>query len=220
MGGMANQERPRDRGTRIAGEQLFRLAREARDARIQSGRSQRTVAEAVRIHASWVSRFERGQASGISVDTAARILAVVGLDLSLRAYPSDEEIRDEAHAKLIARFLALIPEVVGRALEVPFPMPGDKRGWDLRLRVEPEAWGVEAETHVRDFQASVRKLNIKARDGEVDGTILLLADSRHHRALVRRHASLIRSQFPVDGRIALERLAGGRSPAGNALILL
>jgi transcriptional regulator with XRE-family HTH domain len=220
MRAMANLERPRDRGTRIAGEQLFRLAREARDARMQSGRSQRQVAESARVHPSWVSRFERGRAQGIAVDTAARILAVVGLDLSLRAYPSDEEVRDAAHARLIARFLEHIPQAVGRALEVPFPMPGDRRAWDLRLRVEAEAWGVEAETHVRDFQANLRKLKLKVRDGEVDGMILLLADSRHHRAVLREHAALIRAEFPVDGRVALERLAAGRSPGGNAVVVI
>jgi transcriptional regulator with XRE-family HTH domain len=214
------QERPRDRGTRIAGEQLLRLAREVREARTQAGRSQRAVAESARVHPSWVSRFERGRATGIAVDTAARILAVVGLDLSLRAYPSDEVVRDAAHAKLIARFLDLIPQSVGRALEVPFPMPGDRRAWDLRLRVDAEAWGVEAETHVRDLQAGLRKLKLKVRDGEVDGMILLLADSRHHRALIREHAPLIQAEFLVDGRVALERLAAGRSPAGNAVVLL
>ncbi len=187
---------------------------------MQAGKSQRMVAETARVHTSWVSRFERGRAQGIAVDTAARILAVVGLDLSLRAYPSDEEVRDAAQAKLIARFLELVPDAVGRALEVPFPMPGDRRAWDLRLRVGSEAWGVEAETHVRDFQANLRKLKLKARDGEVDGVILLLADSRHHRAVMREHGALIRAEFPVDGRVALERLTAGRSPGGNAVVLL
>ncbi|MFN8519413.1 MAG: helix-turn-helix transcriptional regulator [Chloroflexota bacterium] len=217
---MANQERPRDRGSRIAREQLFRMAHEARGARTQLGMSQREVADSVRIDPSWVSRLERGKAENVSVATMSRILAVLGLRLSLRAYPDDEEVRDEAHARLLARFLKRLPESVGRALEVPFPTHGDRRAWDLRLRIEAEAWGVEAESHLRDFQATLRKAKIKARDGEVDGLILLLADTRHHRALIEEHVSLIRAEFPVDGRVALERLAAGRSPGGNAVIML
>ncbi len=217
---MANKERPRDRGTRIAAEQLLRLAREARDARTQLGTSQRSVAETVRIDRSWVSRFERGKSEGISVDTVARILAVLGLDLSLRAYPSDQEVRDEAHAALLAVFGALLPEVVERGLEVPFPMPGDRRAWDMRLRIGAEAWGVEAETHVHDIQATIRKINLKARDGHVDGVILLVSNSRHHRALLRQHASLLRIELPVDSRVAMECLAEGRFPPGNAVISL
>jgi transcriptional regulator with XRE-family HTH domain len=217
---MANQERPRDRGTRIAREQLFKLAHEVRDARIQSGRSQRAVAEAVQVDPSWVSRVERGKAEGVSVDTMARILAAVGRDLSLRAYPSDEEVRDEAQAKLLGRLVDRLHESVGRALEVPFPLPGDRRAWDLRLRIGAEAWGVETESHVHDFQATLRKAKLKARDGEVDGLILLLGNSRHHRKLVSDHRALIRAEFPVDGRLVLERLGAGRSPEGNAIILM
>lgn len=90
---MANQERPRDRGTRVAREQLFKPAHEVRDARIQSGRSQRGVAETAQVDSSWVSHVERAKADGVSVDTMARILAGWGLDLSVRAYPSDEDVR-------------------------------------------------------------------------------------------------------------------------------
>jgi transcriptional regulator with XRE-family HTH domain len=217
---MANLERPRDRGTRIATEQLFRMAQEARNARTQLGMSQREVADSVRIDPSWVSRLERGKASNVSVATMARIFAVLHLKVSLRAYPDDEEVRDEAHARLLGRFLEQLPDSVGTALEVPFPMPGDRRAWDLRLRVPGEAWGVEAESHLRDLQATLRKAKLKVRDGEVDGLILLLSDTRHHRALLEEHAPLLRAEFPVDGRVCLERLAAGVSPGGNAVVIL
>lgn len=178
------------------------------------------MAETVRIDRSWVSRFERGKAEGISVDTVARILAVVGFDLSLRAYPSDPEVRDGAQVALVEAFGALLPGVIQRGLEVPFPSLGDRRAWDMRLRLGDEAWGVEAETHIHDIQATLRKLKLKARDGDVDGVILLVRDGRHHRSLLRRHASLVRIEFPVESRVALECLAAGRFPAGNAIVSL
>lgn len=217
---MANQERLRDRGTRIANEQLRRLGREAKDARIRVGKSQRSVAASVWVDGSWVSRFERGEAEGISVDTVSRILAVLGLDLSLRAFPSEDKVRDEAHASLIGRLVDHLPASIGCALEVPFPSLGDKRAWDMRLRIGPSAWGVEAETHVRDFQATCRNVHLKQRDGMVDGVILLIAESRHHRTLLRDHAAVIRAAFPVDGRDALAALKEGRPPQGDAVIIL
>jgi hypothetical protein len=182
--------------------------------------TQRAVAASVRVDRSWVSRFERGKAEGITIAHASMLLAVVGLDLSLRAYPSDDKVRDEGQVRLIARFLALLPDVVGRALEVPFPLLGDRRAWDVRLRVGASAWGVEAESHMRDLQATLRSSHLKERDGQVAGVVLLLAGTRHHRALLREHGALIRANFPVDGRVALEQLMSGRLPSGNAVILL
>jgi transcriptional regulator with XRE-family HTH domain len=217
---MANRERARDRGTRIAAKQLHRLANEARDARIRAGLTQRSVAASVWMDRSWVSRFERGRAAGISVDAVSRMLAVVGLDLTLPAYPSDQEVRDEGHARLIGRLVQILPVGIVPALEVPFPMPGDTRAWDLRLRVGARAWGVEAETHLHDLQATLRKLHLKARDGRVDGVVLLLGDTGHHRSIVRSHASLMRTEFPVQGQVALAELQEGRLPHGNAVILL
>jgi len=60
------------------------------------------------------------------------------------------------------------------------------------------------------------------RDGDVDCVILLLLDSRHNRRLVREreHADALAERFRVPGSQALERLAAGRAPGGNAIVLL
>jgi len=100
------------------------------------------------------------------------------------------------------------------------PATGDLRAWDAMLRIGPERWGVEAETRIGDLQARLRSLQLKRRDGGVDGVILLLADTRHHRSLIREHRVLMEGVCPVDGREALEAFAAGRPPRGDALILL
>jgi len=147
-------------------------------------------------------------------------LGVVGLDMSTRAYPGGDAIRDEGQAAVIQRFLALVPDSVGRALEVPFPLPGDARAWDVRLRFGHTAWGVEAETHVGDLQAVLRRLSLKRRDGSVDGLLLLLLDSQHHRRLVREHRPLLAGNFPGDAQETLARIRAGLPPQADTIVLL
>ena len=47
-----------------------------------------------------------------------------------------------------------------------------------------------------------------------------LLDSRYNRSLVRDHAELLQSRFPLPGRRALELLGAGVAPGGSSLILL
>ena len=79
---------------------------------------------------------------------------------------------------------------------------------------------VEAETRPVDVQALDRKLALKERDGGADRVILLLADTRHNRALVAGPGASLRHRFPLDGRRALELLAAGVDPGMNALVLI
>jgi transcriptional regulator with XRE-family HTH domain len=217
---MANRERPRDRGVRIGRQELIKLGREARDARVQAGLTQRAVADSVGVHRSWVGSFEQGKAPGIGFQVVATILSVVGLDLSARAYPGGDAIRDAGQAAMIGRFLAVVPDSVGRAVEVPFPNTGDPRAWDVRLRIGSTTWGVEAETHVGDLQATLRRMSLKRRDGLVDGMLLLLLDSRHHRRLLREHRSLLAGSYPGDAREAMALLRAGRPPMCDTIILI
>lgn len=78
----------------------------------------------------------------------------------------------------------------------------------------------DAETRVGDLQAVERRIALKQRDGREDCVILLLADTKHHRALLDVAGAGLRERFPVSQRTALAALRAGRSPGGNALILL
>ena len=86
--------------------------------------SEAEVGAVLGISASQYSRIERGLTDGPSIERASILLAAVGLELSVRVFPSGQPIRDAAHAALIARF----SQNVARVDRVPdggaAPRPG------------------------------------------------------------------------------------------------
>jgi transcriptional regulator with XRE-family HTH domain len=217
---MGSRERPVDAGAARAREILARLPAEARGIRLASGLSQEDISAAMGISRSQYSRIERGQSSDLSIPMATRLFAVLGYDLAVKAYPAGDPIRDAAHAALLERLHSLLhPSLVWRT-EVPLPIVGDPRAWDAVIRDQTFRAGVEAETCFRDQQALDRRLALKERDGELDLLILLVLDSRANRDALRMHSDWVKQRFPVPGTRALELLAAGLNPGGNALILL
>lgn len=217
---MAGHQKRITRAEQQALQALTELGRELRLARLNHDLSQSAAAAAAGCsHATW-SRIERGMAPGIDVIDLARALSVVGLDLRVRAYPGGAPLRDEAHVRLLARLRAVIHASARWLTEVPLPNPGDRRAWDALIALTEVRIGIEAETRARDAQELQRRLNAKQRDGGVDHVILLLADTRHDRAFLRSAGAGFLTGFPVDGRTALRRLAAGRDPGGNAIVLL
>jgi transcriptional regulator with XRE-family HTH domain len=199
---------------------LATAAQELRAARIEIGLSQADVARAVRLSGSQVSRIERGLAPTVSLATLGRIGAVVGIEVRLRAFPSGSPLRDRAHLELLARLRRSVHPDLAWRTEVPLPIRGDRRAWDATIAARSWTVAVEAETRPTDVQALLRRLSLKRRDAGVDTVILLLAATRHNRALIRSLDETLRAAFPVPGPAALERLAAGQGPGGSAIILL
>ena len=148
------------------------------------------------------------------------MLAVVGLDLHVRAYPGGRPLRDSAHLELLQRLRTRLGPAVRWRTEVPLPLHGDQRAWDALLGVRHVRVGVEAETRARDAQELPRRVALKQRDGGVEYVVLLLADSRHNRAFLRTCGEGFLAGFPVAGSVALARLAASADPGGSAIILL
>jgi transcriptional regulator with XRE-family HTH domain len=217
---MPARERAVDRGTRQAAQQIAELGREIREARLGHGLSQVHVGRSVGLSGSEVSRIERGLISHVSLLDLSRLLSVIGLELSARAFPSGGPVRDVAHARLLARLQALLPAEALWRTEVPLPLPGDQRAWDALIRLGPTRIGVEAETRLRDLQAVLRRIELKRRDGGVGSLILLLSDTRTNRQLVREYSDALTAGFPTTSADALASLRVGRPPAGDALVLL
>jgi transcriptional regulator with XRE-family HTH domain len=217
---MGSSERPVDVGAALAREILTRLPAEARSIRLASGLTQDVVANALGLSRSQYSRLERGLTRDLSISTSCRIFAVLGHELSIKAYPNGDPIRDVAHARLLERLHRICHRSLRWRTEVPLPIPGDLRAWDATIGADLFRAGVEAETRFRDQQALDRRLARKERDGGLDLLILLLMDSRSNRAAVRDHIEWVQQRFPVQGAQALTALASGISPGGNALILL
>jgi transcriptional regulator with XRE-family HTH domain len=217
---MAVKERPLNVGTERARQIAAELGREIRHARVDRGLSIAATARAAGMSGPTGSRIERGEARSVSVLQLARLMAVVGLELSCRAFLAGEPIRDAAHVALLGRFRSKLAGGVRWATEVPLPLPGDRRAWDALISGAGWRYGVEAETGPRDGQALARRLNLKVRDGEVDGVILVLPRSRRSRAFLRAADLSIRSSFPVHGARALDRLGAGLDSSGSAIVLV
>jgi len=217
---MATRSKPIDRGTDRGLRIRTAIGGEIRGARVDRNLSLREVCHAVGVSVATGSRLERGLLDHVDVMLLARMCAVVGLDLSVKAYPGGEPIRDTAQLALLGDFRTRLHPSVGWAVEVPIPIAGDQRAWDGMVRGKDWRYGVEAETAPRDGQATLRRLTLKKRDGQVNGVLLVLRDTRQSRAFLREIEDVVGSAFPVAGSRALELLEVGADPGGSAIVVV
>jgi hypothetical protein len=167
-----------------------------------------------------VSRLERAAATNVSVRQLVRVGAVLGLDASIRFYPGGDPIRDAAHVALLARLRARLQPGLRWRTEVPLPIAGDRRAWDAVIAGPGWTIGVEAETRLRDVQAVLRRTALKGRDGELDGVLLLVADTRSNRAAIRTAGGPPLEGFPLRQRDVLDALRTGNRPDADGLVIL
>ena len=215
---MPPRERPVDRGTDRARQLLADLGREIRTARRDRGLSQDTIGHAIGVSGVTVGRIERGLAGRASILHVAQLLETVGLELSARAFPGGRPIRDSVHVALLRRFQVGLHGSLRWRTEVPLPISGDQRAWDGMIIGPGWRFGVEAESAPRDAQTLVRRLALKARDGGVDGVILVLPVTRRTRAFLREAAGTLTPSFPGPGTRTLELLRAGVRPDASAVV--
>lgn len=188
-------------------------------ARRSSGLSLREIGRLLGVGHDLIARAERGDPAALTIELAARLAAVLGQELSVSLHPDGDPVRDKAHLALLERLRARLgPELRWRT-EVPIPIAGDRRSADaLIVGTRIEAL-VEAETHVYDVQELERGIAGKLRDLAMTRVILLVADTRHNRSVVKNVPEL-RRRFPVGTRASLSALCRGLDPGGDALVLL
>lgn len=174
----------------------------------------------VGISSSQVSRIEHGTSAHVAYETLVALGAVLGLDLPLRAYPNGDSIRDAAQLALLARFRALLPATTRHRTEVPLDIPGDRRAWDEVIDAATWSLPIEAESRLRDVQALKRRINLKCRDAAAGRIVLLVADTRHNRHVLRMYEAEFAAEYPMPGRVALAALRAGHRPEGSSVILL
>jgi transcriptional regulator with XRE-family HTH domain len=216
---MPTVDRPRDRGHRQAQKLLRELGSELRQARLAAGLSQRHVAEAAGLNQSRVSRTERVQRVPPRIDELATHCAVLGLQLSLKAYPSGSPVRDVAQLRLLERLRPRVSVGFRWRSEVLIAGQGDLRAWDVQLD-GPGSIGIDAETRLTDIQALQRRVEAKWRDSGVDRVVLLVASTRHNRRVLREHREALRSTFPADTPEIVAALRQGRLPGSNGIVVL
>jgi transcriptional regulator with XRE-family HTH domain len=217
---MGTRERPVDRATRLADASLRRLGEEIRRARVERGLSLRDVAASAGISDSEASRVERGSAPRVPFLVIARLCGAVGLDLVSKTYRGSDGLRDAGHVALLSDFSGLLHPSLRWDLEVPLPIAGDQRAWDGLIRGVGWRFGAEAETAPHDGQALVRRLQLKLRDGDVDGLLLLVRDTRTTRTFLDVAAPELQSMFPMSTRTVLGALRRGAPPPGNGVVIV
>ncbi len=217
---MPAREDPIDAAARRVRAEVAEAARGLRAARVERGLSQSDIARAAHVSGSLVSRIEHGEVPGVPAPTLARLLAAVGLELAVRVYPAGEPIRDRAHLALLGRFRAAIGSRWRWRVEVPVAPHLDRSAWDAVMASNGVQVGVEAETRLRDVQAVQRRVSLKQRDSAFECAVLVLADTRNNRGVVREYADILAAAFPTATAAALADLRAGNAPRSNALVLI
>jgi transcriptional regulator with XRE-family HTH domain len=219
---MAVGERRIDRGKRLAARALTGIGDELREARLSAGLSQRSVAGAAGLSRAELSRVERGVAPRVPYQTIVLVGAALGVDVPLRAFPSGDPVRDAAQLALLTRFRLLLPRSLRWQTEIPVRQPGDRRAWDAVVSSGSGTWRipVDAESRLRDVQALSRSKALKLRDDGGGPMVLLVADTRHNRHVLRLARADLASSFPIAGREVLRALVAGRMPVGSGIVLL
>jgi hypothetical protein len=159
LSGMGTRERPADRGRRQTRDAIRRLAADYRQARVGAGLSLRDAAAAAGGSHPQRLRFERAELARVTLAEVGAWCAVVGLDLSIRAYPAGDPIRDRAQLALLDRFRSRLHPSIRWRTEVPLPLDRDLRACDGEAAGRaPTRWRlrIEAETRLSDGQALTR----------------------------------------------------------------
>jgi transcriptional regulator with XRE-family HTH domain len=216
---MATTERRIETADRIVARLLPILGGELRDGRLSAGHSLDRIARLVGGSRSRLARIERGEARNLSVRDLTRVAAVIGLDVSVRLYPSGPPLRDVAHVELLERLRSTLSPTLGWRLEVPLPGAGDRRAFDAMITGAGDPIVVEAETRIRDLQALHRRIGLKCRDGGVTRVILLVRRSATNREVLGAADASFWAAYPIPAARALHALREGRDPRGSTVIV-
>jgi transcriptional regulator with XRE-family HTH domain len=217
---MATRESRAERGRR-RGEQIeSRLLNDLRSARVTADVSQRGMASLLGWSQTEYGRLEGGLTANVSIPDVAAAASILGLELSADLHPYGDPIFDRGHQALIKRFRDNLAPAFRVIAEVPLPTPGDRRSWDLLLRLDGQLIGVEAETRLRDMQALVRRIRSRERDGGVDEIVLVLSATRLNRRMVGELRTALGARFATSPRAIVGALRTGRPLPGSGAILV
>jgi transcriptional regulator with XRE-family HTH domain len=201
---------------------LTMLGEEFRIARRSLGLSQRHVAQAARISRPVYGRIERGTLRHLPLRLASQIAAVLGLDLSSRAYPGGRPTRDAAHGERLRRLLSHVSPPLTHRIEVPLPATTDhpeRRAWDAVLLGDGQRTAIEVETRLYDVQGQIRRLHLKERDDPPEQLLLVVADTGANRRALNEFADLFGALPRLGTAHTLKSLRAGKHPPTGLIFL-
>lgn len=220
MGG-ARAEPPYAARARLE-RQLQRLGTDIRTARVSDGLSQAAVATRARVSQASVARLEAGDPR-LSVTLVGSVISVLGLDLSIRAYPGQGvRLRDSGQIVLAEVIQAAAHSSWRVLLEEPIGGPSGQAA-DMLLLGPASGIHIEIESVLVDLQAQLRKGHIK-RDGLEQrfeltlAFVLALGESERNRNAVRATANVTRAALPASSREVMTSLRTGQPLERDGLI--
>lgn len=216
-------ERLVDRAQRRNDRILRELGEEFRHARLRLGLSQQQVADAARIDRSELSRIERARLPYLTFRVGCRIGAVLGIDVSVRAFPGGQPIRDAGQATRLKKLIEAIgPPLVYETEAVLQTAAGtlEQRSWDLVLRDQANRRAIEFEARLYDVQAQLRRLKLKWRDDRVESLLIVVADTAHNRRVLSEYGDTLLADFPrLRTHTVLDLLRAGQHPPTGLILL-
>lgn len=204
-----------DRQSREAGDEF-------RERRLVLSLSQEHVSAAARLSRNRYGLIEGGRCRTLTLAELNRVASVLGLSASVRMYPAGPAVRDAAHADRLAVFLAPIAAPLRFRLEVALPRTSDHpelRAWDAMLFGGEERTAIELEMRLRDVQALRRRMDLKRRDDPTEGFLLLIADTRSNRLVLREFAVLFEDLPRLRPTVVRTALASGKHPRSGLVLL-
>jgi transcriptional regulator with XRE-family HTH domain len=218
---VANRVGVIEQAQRRARRLVVSLADDIHEARLASGVRQADVARAVGWSISKVARMERGDPPNPSLEELAVLAACVGLHVSAQTYPAGSLLRDQRQVRLINEFVARVrPGRWELRTEAPVGDPRDHRAVDLVLRRDAVIIAVEAVSRLRDAQAQLRPLMLKAQAIRATRLVLLVAATAGNRRAIAEAGEALRASLPLGTQRTLGSLRSGRDPGANGIVLL
>ena len=183
-----------------------------------AGISDEAIGRACRMSRWTVARIIGGRRDP-RLSELALIGAALGRDVRMQVYVAGDPIRDAGQQRLLGRLGNELHPSIAMTLEVVLSIAGDRRAWDAMLAGVGWRRPVEGETVIDDVQALERRVRLKLRDGEVDGVILVVANTRRNRRALDGAPGAF-AGFDRNARRVLAELRAGRDPGGSALLFL
>lgn len=209
---------------RFARLDAARIAEELRELRLGLSVSQASVARVVGVSQSVLSDLERGDPT-VGLEIRRRTAIALGADLRVTVYPgATPMLHDAAHARIIERILARRHPRWRAELEARVPGPG-RASTDIRLSAGGMFVLIEVETHVRRWEATVRRcfekrelVRAAAPAHSAVFAVLCLPPTRHHRRLVAELGESVRAAFPQSPDHLRRSLEEGTDWPGEGIL--